>query len=256
MKLAASELSYGYTDRTIGRDLSFELAAGEVLCVLGPNGGGKTTLFRTLPGLLEPRGGKILIDELPLGAWPRRELAKVVGYVPQAHAGSFSFTVREMVLMGRTAHVGLFATPGPRDRDVTDRTIHDLGIAHIADRPYMRVSGGERQLTLIARALAQGSSILIMDEPTTSLDFGNQLLVLDQVVALARAGIGIIFSTHEPDHAFRCAGSVMLLRPGGLLRIGSPEEVVNPDNLHELYGVSVDVVRLSDGRRVCVPAPG
>ncbi|MEK6592105.1 MAG: ABC transporter ATP-binding protein, partial [Pseudomonadota bacterium] len=256
MKLAANRLRYGYPGHIVGSDVSLTLCAGEVLCVLGPNGGGKTTLFRTLLGLLEPLGGEITIANEPLAAWPRHELAKVMAYVPQAHAGYFAFSVREMVLMGRTAHIGLFAAPAQRDRDAVERAIHTLGITHLAEHPYTQISGGERQLALIARALAQGSSLLIMDEPTASLDFGNQVLVLDQIRALAQTGIGILFSTHDPDQAFRCADSVMLLRQGGLLCSGAPDAVLNRDNLRALYGVAVDIVELPGGRRACVPAAG
>lgn len=256
MKLAANRLSYGYPGHTVGSDVSLALCAGEVLCVLGPNGGGKTTLFRTLLGLLEPLGGEITAGGRALPAWPRHELAKIIGYVPQAHTGYFAFSVREMVLMGRTAHIGLFAAPSHRDRDAAERAIHSLGIAHLADHPYTQISGGERQLALIARALAQGSSLLIMDEPTASLDFGNQMLVLDQIRALAQAGIGVLFSTHDPDQAFWCAGGVVLLRQGGLLCSGTPDTVLNRDNLRELYGVTVDIVELPGGRRACVPTVG
>jgi iron complex transport system ATP-binding protein len=254
VNLAANQLRYGYPGHTVGSDVALELCAGEVLCALGPNGGGKTTLFRTLLGLLEPLGGEITVADKPLKTLPRHELANIIGYVPQAHAGYFAFTVREMVLMGRTAHLGLFAMPSPLDHDTVDRAIQTLGITRLAEHLFTEISGGERQLALLARALAQGSSLLIMDEPTASLDLGNQILVMDQIRTLAKSGIGILFSTHDPEQAFWCADKVMLLRHGGLLSCGKPETVLNQENLRELYGVAVDIIELPGGRRACVPS--
>jgi iron complex transport system ATP-binding protein len=254
MQLEARDLAFGHPGRTLGRGLSFALAAGEVLAVLGPNGGGKTTLFRTLLGLLTAHGGDILLDGRPLQDWDRRGLARTLGYVPQQHAGYFNFTVREAVLMGRTAHVGLFATPSAADRAATNEAIEALGIGQLADRIYTRISGGERQLALIARALAQGPRLLVMDEPTASLDFGNQARVLHRIQELAMRGIGVLFSTHDPDQAFACADRVMLLKEG-MLALGGPEEAINTENLQRLYGVHVDVVALPPplAGRVCVP---
>lgn len=253
MKLAAERLDYGYPGRSVGEDVSLELSAGEVLCVLGPNGSGKTTLLRTLLGLLPPQGGNIVLDGKPLAAWPRHALAKVMAYVPQAHGGYFAFSVRDLVLMGRTAHLGLFAVPAQRDREAAMRALEALGIAHLADQACTEISGGERQLAMIARALAQGATLLVLDEPTAGLDFGNQLRVLQQIEALAASGIGILFSTHDPDQALQCADQALLLRPGGLLCSGAPDTVLNRDNLRELYGVAVDIVELPGGRRACVP---
>lgn len=254
MRLEARDLAFGHPGRTIGRGVSFSLAAGEALAVLGPNGGGKTTLFRTVLGLLPAHGGALLLDERPLRDWDRRSLARCLGYVPQQHAGFFNFTVREVVLMGRTAHVGLFATPGAADRAAAEDAIAALGIGALADRIYTRISGGERQLALIARALAQGPRLLVMDEPTASLDFGNQTLVLRRIRDLARRGIGVLFSTHDPDQAFACADQVMLLKEG-VLALGAPEAVISAETLEHLYGVHVDVVALPapQAGRVCVP---
>ncbi|MBL8529250.1 MAG: ABC transporter ATP-binding protein [Burkholderiales bacterium] len=257
MELRAEALSYGYPGRIIGSDVEVALTAGEIVCVLGPNGGGKTTLFRTLLGLLPVQAGHIALGGRPLQDWSRRNVARVVGYVPQAHAAQFAFTVREIVLMGRTAHVGAFAAPSHRDRAAADTALATLGIGHLADRVYTEVSGGERQLTLIARALAQEAELLLLDEPTASLDFGNQLRVLDQLRALAERGIGVLFSTHDPDHAFLCAERVVMLRDGRILATGRPGEVITHDNLKRLYGVEVEVVTatLADGRasQLCVP---
>jgi iron complex transport system ATP-binding protein len=178
-----------------------------------------------------------------------------MAYVPQAHAAFFPFTVRDVVLMGRTSRIGLFATPSAHDKVAADSALETLGIAALADRIYTQISGGERQLTLIARALAQEPRILVMDEPTASLDFGNQVRVLEQVRTLARAGIGIVLSTHDPDHAFLCADRVALLHDGAVVRLGPPETEITPESLHLLYRVDVAVIPVPGrGVRICVPS--
>ncbi len=162
-------LAFGFPGRTIGRDVSFSLAAGEILCVLGPNGGGKTTLFRTLLGLIRKHSGFIGLEGNAIENLSREEIARRAGYVPQGHSAYFAFTLREFVLMGRTSRLGAFAAPGKSDRQVAERALESLGIAQLADKPVTEVSGGERQLALVARALAQEPRLLVMDEPTAGL---------------------------------------------------------------------------------------
>jgi iron complex transport system ATP-binding protein len=260
VKLEAQRLAFGYRGHPVGRDVSLSLAAGEVMCLLGPNGSGKTTLFKTLLGLLPAQGGQVLIDGAALAERKRDEVARMVSYVPQAHAAFFPFTVQEVVLMGRTAHLGVFSLPSRRDREAAQAAIERMRLAHLTDAIYTRISGGERQLTLIARALAQDARIVVMDEPTANLDFGNQVRVLERVMGLAREGMGVLLSTHDPDHAFLCADRVVLLRDGGVLGTGTPEAVLTEDALRALYGVTVRITEVDDGaagrRRVCVPALG
>jgi iron complex transport system ATP-binding protein len=251
--LEVRDLAFGFPGRTIGRDVSFSLAAGEVMCVLGPNGGGKTTLFRTLLGLLERHSGSIRLEGSPLEDLSRAEIARRVGYVPQGHTGYFAYTVREFVLMGRTAHLGAFASPGKKDVLVADRALESRGIALLADKPVTEISGGERQLALVARALAQEPRLLVLDEPTASLDFGNQVRVLERIGALAGSGIAILFSSHDPDHAFLCARRALLLAEGRVLEIGAPRDVIRPDTLERMYRVSVQVVPLPGGMHTCLP---
>jgi iron complex transport system ATP-binding protein len=250
--LRITDLGFGYPERAVGRGVSFSLGGSQVLVLLGPNGSGKTTLFKTLLGLLPRQAGQVEIMGTALDELSRAELARLVGYVPQAYAGYFPFTVFDMVLMGRTAYLGPFAGPGRHDREVARATLEGLGIADLADRPYTRISGGQRQLALVARALAQEPRVLIMDEPTASLDFGNQVRVLEQISRLAGQGLAVILSTHHPDHAFLCAHQVILLADGGVANQGPPEQVVTAENLRSVYGVDV-AVRTVDGARVCVP---
>src|SRR5690606_25320780 len=179
--LAAHRLGFGYRGKPVGRDADIEVHAGEVVCLLGPNGSGKTTLFKTMLGLLPPQAGEVRVGGRPLAALTRAEIARAVAYVPQAHAAHFPFRVADMVAMGRTAHLGPFAAPGRQDRAKAQAALEALGIAALAETEYTRISGGQRQLVLVARALAQDAPAIVMDEPTASLDFGNQVVVLSEV---------------------------------------------------------------------------
>ena len=251
--LEVKSLAFGFPGRVVGRDVSFTLGAGEVMCVLGPNGGGKTTLFRTLLGLLEKHSGSISLEGQPLEQLSRTEIARRVGYVPQGHSAYFAYTVRDFVLMGRTAHLGMFSVPGNKDREVALRALASLGIDELADKPVTEISGGERQLALVARALAQEPKLLVLDEPTASLDFGNQVRVLQKIAALGASGIAILFSSHDPDHAFLCARRALLLAEGRVLEIGTPRDVIRPDTLERMYRVSVQVMPLPGGMHTCLP---
>lgn len=257
MKLAAQGLAFGYRDRRVGNDVTLELQSGEVLCLLGPNGSGKTTLFKTLLGLLPAQAGAVLIEGRDARTLARDEIARQISYVPQAHGAFFPYTVRETVLMGRTAHLGLFSSPSARDHAAAAAAIERMGITHLADAVHTQISGGERQLTLIARALAQEAHLVIMDEPTANLDFGNQLRVLERIRALAGEGIGVLLSTHDPDHAFLCADRVAMLHAGRLMASGKTTEVMTAEKLQEIYGVAVAItaVPLRNGttRNVCLP---
>jgi iron complex transport system ATP-binding protein len=254
-RLQVEDLSYGYPGHIVGHGISFSVGAGEVVCVLGRNGEGKSTLFKTILGLLPLRGGALRVDGEPIAGWSPRRRALTFGYVPQNGGGTFPFTVAELVLMGRTAHRGPFSAPSAAYREAANEAITTLGIGHLAEREWLRVSGGERQLALVARALAQGPRILVLDEPTASLDFGNQVRVLDAVRRLAEThGLSVLLSTHHPEQAFACADRVAVLAGGELLRIGTPAEVVTADTLRTCYAVEVAVLPVADDRyRVCVP---
>jgi iron complex transport system ATP-binding protein len=253
-RLEARDLSIGYRGHLVGSAISLSLGAGEVLCLLGPNGAGKTTLFRTLLGLQPPLGGTVLIDGAPLAALTPVQIARQLAYVPQAHVTEFSYSVLDVVLMGRTAHLKPFASPGAADERVALAKLAGLGIADLASHDYTRISGGQRQLALIARALAQETPILVLDEPTASLDFGNQALVLGRIRDLARQGFGIVLSTHDPDHALLVSTRVAIIADGGLRAVGSPDEVVTAKMLSAIYRTEVLVEETPSGRRVCVPA--
>jgi iron complex transport system ATP-binding protein len=256
MRLAARDLDIGYRGHVVGRGISLELEPGEVLCLLGPNGAGKTTLFRTLLGLLRPLGGHVFVDDIAIDRLRPIEIAKRMAYVPQANVTEFSYRVLDVVLMGRTARLKTFATPGPADERIARAKLADLGIEDLAESDFTRISGGQRQLALVARALAQEAPILVMDEPTASLDFGNQMMVLSRIQTLATQGYGIVLSTHDPDHALLIASRVAIIADGGLQAVGSPADVVTAEALSAIYRTGVQIEATASGRRVCVPAWG
>jgi iron complex transport system ATP-binding protein len=256
MRLEAVDLAIGYSGRTVGTGISLALDAGEILGLLGPNGAGKTTLFRTLLGLQRPLGGAIMIGGAPLGRLRPAEIARRMAYVPQAHVTEFSYSVLDVVLMGRTARLGPFASPGAADVRIARKSLDSLGIAALAGADYTRISGGQRQLVLIARALAQEAPILVMDEPTASLDFGNQTLVLARIRTLAAEGYGVLLSTHDPGHALLVAGRVAIMAEGGLAAAGATGDVVTGPMLSRIYGTPVKVEETPSGQRVCVPGWG
>ncbi len=242
MMLEGRNLAIGYSDRVVGRDLDVALSTGEVLALLGPNGGGKTTLLKTLLGLLAPKAGEVRLDGKPLSHSSSRERARLIAYVPQSHQATFAFTVEAIVLMGRTAHGNLFSRPTSNDRAVAARALQRFGIAHLSDRPYTMISGGERQLALLARALAQEPQFIVLDEPTASLDFGNQGKVMREIRALAASGHGVLFTTHDPNHAMRAADRAYLLRDGMRIGEGAVASVLNREQLAALYGAPVEKV--------------
>ncbi|HZZ94073.1 MAG TPA: ABC transporter ATP-binding protein [Usitatibacter sp.] len=256
MTLEAHGLSIGFGTRVVGTGIDTVLAGGEVTCLLGPNGSGKSTLLRTLLGVQPALGGDIRLDGQRLESWNARDRARRVAYVPQAAATAFDFTVLELVQMGLTPWRGLFAAPGAQARDAALECLDRLGIAPLAARPIQRLSGGERQLAYLARALATRATHLLMDEPTANLDFANQALILDEIARLAAGGACVLFTTHHPDHALRVAHRAMLLRRGTLMGNGPAGDILNSENLSALYGRPVEMAELpsASGRpdRFCI----
>ncbi|NLE09741.1 MAG: ABC transporter ATP-binding protein [Dehalococcoidales bacterium] len=244
MKLEIKNVQCGFGSRIIVDKFTMTVESGEILCLLGPNGVGKSTLFRTVLGLLKPMGGEILIDGKNIHTLPRKEFAKLMAYVPQAHNPPFPFRVLDVVVMGRTAHLGAFGAPGRHDRAIALSMLDRLGISFLADRIYTEISGGERQLVLIARALAQEPAFLMLDEPTSNLDFGNQVKVLQCVSGLAKEiGLGIIMTTHFPDHAFQTKGAVALMEWNNVFLSGNAEDIITAENMKDTYGIEIKVVK-------------
>jgi len=258
MNLEVRKVTCGYGGKAVVSGVTFTLASRDSLCLLGPNGVGKTTLFKTILGLLKPLAGEIFLDEEDIAGWSRRQFAVKVGYVPQVHTPPFPFKVIDVVMLGRTAHIAPLSSPGREDREIAEGSLATLGIASLGDRNYTEISGGERQLVLIARALAQRAELLIMDEPTANLDFGNQITVLNQVKKLVReSNVGVIMTTHFPNHAFFTGSKVAVMGRNNTFEIGSADGVITEEHLKKVYGVEVKIVTVREGdhgTKVVVPA--
>lgn len=255
MSVTCRDLSTGYGRTIVGSSIDLSVGAGEILCLLGPNGCGKTTLFKTVLGLIPALSGTIEIDGRKNTTLTRKELARQIAFVPQQHATSFPFQVIEIVAMGRTPLLGAFAQPSEKDFQKALDALAEVGMADFATRDYSRLSGGQRQLVLIARALAQEAPVMVMDEPTASLDFGNQMRVLEKVRELSRSDVGraVIFSTHDPDQAFALDARVVLMQNGRIYAEGRPDEVLSGEHLSHVYGTPVVIETTPSGRRVCLP---
>lgn len=246
-------ISFAYSRKRVLNNISFTIAEGEIVVLLGPNGCGKSTLIKVMLGLLCPLSGSIIFNGENIAHVSPRTLAKEIAYVPQIHKSSFPYSVMDVVLMGRAPHKTFFFSYSKEDVNIAENALERLSISHLADRPYTEISGGERQLTLIARALAQGAKTFIMDEPASGLDYGNQLRLLDQIIKLSREGYTFIKSTHSPEHALWVADRAIMIKNGAVVADGACDDIISDENLFHLYNARVSVLKLNGSLRVCVP---
>lgn len=252
MQIELENVSFSYGVVPTLHDVSFSVRQGALVAVLGPNGAGKSTLFRCILRLLKPSAGTIRLCGEDTAAIDRRRLAKLAAYIPQSSTPVFNYTVEDAVLMGTTGALSALQAPSRTERERCARALEQLGISDLAQRGIAQLSGGERQLALIARALVQDARVLIMDEPTANLDYGNQRRVMQQVRALADGGYTILLSTHNPEHALHYATQVLALQNGRVIADGATADMLTPELLARLYGIRAEVRRI-DGHTVLIP---
>lgn len=238
--------------QNIFEDINFSVEDGDIFCILGANGSGKTTLIKCLTNLLRLDSGQIKLQEQDIKLMNSAEVARNIGYIPQIHNSTFPFTVLDVVLMGRSPYLDLFESPSEKDYKIAEKSLKTLKISHMSDKPYTEISGGEQQLVFIARVLTQQPSILILDEPTSHLDFGNQIRTLNIIEKLAKHGLSVIMSSHFPDHAFIAANKVAIIKNAHFIDMGTPEDVITEENMEKTYNIKVKILDVQN-RLACIP---
>lgn len=242
MLLEADNLYFAYNPgSTVLHGVSLTLERGETLFVLGKNGCGKTTLLSCLSGILSPISGKVMMEGKTLTDFSPAERAQSIALIPQFHTPTFAYTVRQLVLMGRAPYLSWMDAPSRRDEEIVDQSLEQVGLFDLRDRPYTEISGGEQQLVLIARGLAQSSSIILMDEPTAHLDLSNQYRVLEIIHQLGQQGLSFIISSHSPNDALTYADKVLLISGGWVIDYGKPQETLTEPLLSSVYGIQTEV---------------
>lgn len=252
MKLVVDDITFGYDERNVLEGLSFTYESPDAFCILGSNGTGKSTLLQCIMGEYHVKAGSISIDGKPVSEYSARELARKVAYIPQTHVPTFAYPVIDVVTMGRTSRMGYLANPSSDDRAVAEEQLEYLGITKLRNKPYTDISGGERQLVMIASALAQEPELLLLDEPTAHLDFGNQFKFVELVEKLRDRGMGVLMTTHFPDHALQLGGTCAVMRSGHVETLGPAADVVTSTSMTSLYGIDVSLLHVGK-RTVCVP---
>lgn len=257
MLLTIENVFGGYGNGDVLKGISCNADYGDVLCLLGPNGCGKTTLFRMMLGTLPVTDGKIVIDGKNIHDFTTKALANMIAYIPQYHSPVFAYTVLDVVIMGRASHFSAFETPKEPDREAAFSALEKVNALHLANKKYTSLSGGQRQLVLIARAICQSAKIFIMDEPAANLDYANHQLLMNVISELARQGYCIIMSTHSPEHPFSVGTKVLLMKTGKVVGFGTPKEVITSETLQSVYDIEMDVITAHDRygceRTICLP---
>lgn len=257
MSIDVENLTFSYGKKEILHGISFHADDGDLTAVLGPNGAGKSTFFRSILGFLKPSDGTILLNGKNINTLSRKDIAREIAYIPQTITTAFNYTVLDTVLMGITHTLGAFQSPNEAQKSRALEILDQLGILHLAYRGCGNISGGERQLVLLARALIQDAKILLMDEPTANLDYGNQYRVMQRISRLAKEGYTVIFSTHDPNQALLHSSRIFVIKNGYSVINGSPQEVLTEEILSDMYGIDIslkDVMLETRGKStICLP---
>ncbi|GAU78891.1 ABC transporter ATP-binding protein [Fusibacter sp. 3D3] len=253
--IEVNQLSFSYGSHAVLKNLTFSIGEGKLISVLGPNGVGKSTLFRCLLGLNKAYSGTVQIDKADIKMLTTRKMAETMAYIPQSHMATFNYSVVEMVVMGTAHRISKFSTPSSSDYQKAYDALEQMNMSSYAERYFNKLSGGEQQMVLIARALAQQAKILLMDEPTSNLDFGNQLRVMEKIKMLAEKGYTIIQSSHNPQHAMMFSDEIMALYAGEITAKGLPGEVVTKGLLETLYQTDVEILKVK-GEQLILPLWG
>ncbi len=252
--LVLKDLRFGYNEEVVVlNSLSMQIAASSVTAILGPNGTGKTTLLNTILGLLKPQSGEILLKNIPVSKYSQKQLSQMISFVPQMEQVAFNFSVLEYVMLGRTPYMSMFNMPSKNDYRVSNQVLEMLNITHLRNRPVPELSGGEKQLIMLARALAQEPGILLLDEPTAHLDLGNTAVILNILKDLAKKDVTILFTTHDPQAAIYCAKNVVLLVQGQILSAGTIDKILNSEMLSRTYGTDILVEEVRNRKVVLLP---
>lgn len=242
MRIQIKDLCFSYGKAEILKHIDFQADEGQLIAVLGPNGAGKSTLFRCVLGFLKNYTGKILLDDADISALSKTQLAKKIAYIPQSSVPVFNYAVKDIVLMGTTGSLKLLESPKEAQIKMVREALESLGISYLYNRGFGRISGGERQLVLIARALVQNAKIIIMDEPTANLDYGNQYRVMVKIKELTQQGYTILMATHNPEHALLFADQSFVLQHGEVVTAGDSKSVMDEALMEKLYGVKVKIL--------------
>lgn len=250
MTIDFNNVSVGYENTVVLEEINLTLKSGHFYCILGSNGIGKTTLFKTILGFIPVLSGQLMINGKQITHIPPKELSEYLAYVPQAKDNSYDMSVREVVVMGRARFIKKFSQPSQNDYSIADQVLHQLKIEKLTHKKYTELSGGEQQIVLIARALVQESRFIIMDEPASNLDFENQKKVLECLKELSGHGIGVVLSSHAPDHAIYCNTEVVIIDKQKQIYTGSIDDTLTDGILRRVYGVDVQLVygQTRDGR--------
>ncbi|MDD5051342.1 MAG: ABC transporter ATP-binding protein [Sulfuricurvum sp.] len=250
--ITVNDLHFSYPKRPVLEGIDFTLQRGEVVSLLGPNGCGKSTLIRLILKLIHAARGEIWLHNKTLHRYSHREIASHIAYIPQYHNVPFNYSVLEMVIMGRISKLGLFASPSENDRIIAIKSLERVGISDLATRPFGQLSGGQKQMVLLARALTQGVDTFIMDEPVSGLDYGNQIRLLELIVSLSAQGYTFLKTTHYPDHALMVSSRVVVMNDGKIIADGNPSDVITAPMIREVYGINTDLIT-HNSNTWCIP---